>query len=134
METVTLPRPLVNQMLHQAQASPDAEVCGLIAARSGRPVRFIPVPNVAGQPAQLFSMDPARQIDALRRMREAGEELFGIFHSHPHSPAVPSDRDLHEAGYPDALYLIASLSTKGVLELRGYRLRDGRAEEVALEI
>ena len=134
METVTLPRPLVNQMLHQAQASPDAEVCGLIAARGGRPVRFIPVPNVAGQPAQLFSMDPARQIDALRRMREAGEELFGIFHSHPHSPAVPSDRDLHEAGYPDALYLIASLSTKGVLELRGYRLRDGRAEEVALEI
>ncbi len=92
------------------------------------------MPNVAGQPAQLFSMDPARQIDTLRRMREAGEELFGIFHSHPHSPAVPSDRDLHEAGYPDALYLIASLSTKGVLELRGYRLRDGRAEEVALEI
>ncbi len=134
METVTLPRPLVNQMLHQAQASPDAEVCGLIAARNGRPVRFIPVPNVAGRPAQLFSMDPVRQIDALRRMREQGEELFGIFHSHPHSPAVPSDRDLREAGYPDALYLIASLSTKGVLELRGYRLRDGRAEEVVLEI
>lgn len=134
MDTVLLPRPLVNQMLHQAQTSPDTEVCGLIAAKDGRPTRFIPVTNVAGQPDRLFSMAPKQQIDALRRMREEGEELFGIFHSHPRSPAVPSDRDLQEAGYPNALYLIASLNTKGVLEMRGYRLHGGKSEEVALEI
>jgi len=134
MERIILPRQLVNQMLHQAQSSPDTEVCGLITARDGRPRRCIPVPNVAVHPQRLFSMDPQRQIDAQRRMREQDEELFGIYHSHPHSPAQPSDTDLQQAGYPEALYIIVSLNTKGVLEMRGFRLQDGEAVQVQLEI
>ncbi len=134
MESIILPRQLVNRILGQAQSSPDAEICGLITAKGGRPLRCIPVPNVSDQPQQLFSMDPGRQIDALRRMRERGEELFGIYHSHPHSPAQPSDRDLQEAGYPEALYIIVSLNTRGVLEMRGFRLREGKAVQVQLEI
>ena len=134
MESLILPRPLVNCILHQAQASPDAEVCGLITAKQGRPQRCIPVPNVSDQPQRLFAMDPRSQIDALRNMRERNEELFGIYHSHPHSPAEPSDTDLDQAGYPDALYVIVSLNTKGVLEMRGFRLNHGNPEQVQLEI
>ena len=134
MESIILPRRLVNRILHQAQSSPDAEICGLITAKAGRPLRCIPVPNISDQPQQLFAMDPSRQIDALRSMREQGEELFGIYHSHPHSPAQPSDRDLQQVGYPDALYIIVSLNTRGVLEMRGFRLREGKAVQVQLEI
>lgn len=134
MEEVILPRHLVNQILHQAQSSPDVEVCGLIAGKGGRPLRAIPIPNVADQPQRLFAMDPALQIDAQRRMREQGEYLFGIYHSHPQSPAEPSDTDLQQAAYPEALYIIVSLRTKGVLEMRGFRLRDGHATQVHLEI
>ena len=129
-----LPRTLVNQMLRHAQSSPRAEVCGLVAARDGTPVRYLPIDNVADAPERLFRMDAAQQIDALRALREAGESLFAIFHSHPGAPARPSERDLREAGYPQALYLIASLNTRGVLEMRAYRLRDGQALEVPLEI
>jgi len=125
VEEIILPRQLVNQILHQAQLSPDVEVCGLIAGKHGRPL---------DQPERLFAMDPAAQIDAQRRMREQGEELFGIYHSHPHSPAEPSDTDLQQAGYPEALYIIVSLNTKGVLEMRGFRLKDGQATPVHLEI
>ncbi|HED18192.1 MAG TPA: M67 family peptidase [Gammaproteobacteria bacterium] len=134
MERIILPRQLVNRILHQAQSSPDAEICGLIAAKGGRPLRCIPIANVSNQPHHLFAMDPKRQIDALRRIREQGEELFGIYHSHPHSPAQPSDRDLQQAGYPDALYIIVSLNTRGVLEMRGFRLREDKAVQVQLEI
>jgi len=134
MEDIILPRQLVNQILHQAQSSPEVEVCGLIAARDGRPVRAMPITNVSDQPQRLFAMDPGRQIDAQRRMREQGETLFGIYHSHPHSPAEPSATDLEQAGYPEALYIIVSLNTRGVLEMRGFRLRDGKAAQVHLEI
>ena len=134
MESIILPRQLVNRILYQAQSSPDAEICGLITAKAGRPLRCIPVPNISDQPQQLFAMDPKRQIDALRMMREQGEGLFGIYHSHPHSPAQPSDRDLQQVGYPDALYIIVSLNTRGVLEMRGFRLREGKAIQVQLEI
>jgi proteasome lid subunit RPN8/RPN11 len=67
-------------------------------------------------------------------MREAGEDLLAIYHSHPASPAAPSSIDIAEAGYPDAIYLIISLNTKGVLEMRGFRIREGGIREVALEI
>jgi len=134
MERIILPRQLVNRILSQAQSSPDAEICGLITSKGGRPLRCISVPNVSNKPQHLFAMDPGRQIDALRRMREQGEQLFGIYHSHPHSPAQPSDKDLRQVGYPDALYIIVSLNTRGVLEMRGFRLCEDKAVQVQLEI
>jgi proteasome lid subunit RPN8/RPN11 len=129
-----LPRHIVNELLDHARAHPGEEICGLISARDGAPRRAIPVPNVAAQSEYRYAMDPAGQIAALRRMREAGEELLAIYHSHPASPAAPSTIDIAEAGYPDAVYLIISLTTKGVLEMRGFRIQEGVVEEIALEI
>ncbi len=134
MSTVKLPRPLVNELLHQAQLGADCEVCGLIGAREDVPQHCYPVPNIAPEPQQRFIMDPKEQIDALRQMRERGEALFAIYHSHPTAPAAPSMMDLDEAGYPDALYLIISLNTKGVLEMRGFYIQASRVLEVALEL
>ncbi len=134
MEEIILPRRLVNRILHQAQSSSELEICGLIASTDGQPTDCIVIDNVSNKPDRLFCMDPQAQINAMRKFREQGKELFAIYHSHPHSPAIPSATDLAEAGYPQALYLIISLNTKGVLEIRGYRLRDEHAIEVLLEI
>ncbi|MCK9530136.1 MAG: M67 family metallopeptidase [Gammaproteobacteria bacterium] len=134
MSEVALPRGVVNRLLAQAQQSPEAEVCGLIGARDGVPVHVYPVANAAADPARVFVMAPDAQIDAMRRMRECGETLFAIYHSHPHAPAAPSARDLAEAAYPDALYLIISLDTRGVLDMRGFRLHGSQVETVALSL
>lgn len=134
MDNIQLPRPLVNTLLHQAQISPECEICGLIGALNGTPASVYPVANVADHPGELFRMDPQGQIDAMRRLREAGETLFAIYHSHPHADARPSARDLAEAAYPDALYLIISLNTEGVLEMRAFHLNQERFEPVPLMI
>lgn len=134
MPEVKLPRTLINGMLAHAQHSPESEVCGLIASTKNGGFQVYPVENAATESDHLFRMEPAAQIDAMRRMREAGEELFAIYHSHPHAPAEPSRRDLDEAAYPDALYLIISLNTKGVLELRGFRLQKGNVESINLTV
>ncbi len=134
MSDVTLPRPLINRLLTHAQHSPEAEVCGLISSDGDGNFNLYPVPNVAAEKDHLFAMEPKRQIDAMRRMRESGEELFAIYHSHPHAPAEPSLRDLQEAAYPEALYLIISLNTKGVLEMRGFRLKKEQVASVDLRL
>lgn len=67
-------------------------------------------------------------------MRNQGEELFAIYHSHPTAPAQPSSADLELAAYPDAVYLIISLNTKGILELRGFRIEHKIAREVAMAL
>lgn len=134
MSTVAIPRTLVNRILEQAQRSPEAEVCGLIAGRQGQPLRCYPVANTDPRPEHHFLMEPHQQIAAMREMRERGEELFAIYHSHPDPPPLPSAEDLSQAAYPDALYLIVSLATKGTLQLRGFELKDGAMNAVDFAI
>jgi proteasome lid subunit RPN8/RPN11 len=130
---IELPRALVNQMLHLAQSSPQLEVCGLVGAEDGKPASCYPVANASATPQFRFQLDPAGQVDAMRKIRERGEALFAILHSHPAAPAEPSPVDLAEAAYPDALYLVISLDTKGVLEMRGFRIGpDKSVKEIKL--
>lgn len=133
-ERVELPRPLAIRLLHAAQLSPDREVCGLIAAYQGQPHRVISIGNAASEPRRLFDMDERELIDAMKSMRERGETLFAIWHSHPDSAPEPSAADIEQAGYPDALHLIVSLQTKGVLQMRGWRYREGEAVPVEVGV
>src|SRR5689334_18984656 len=129
-----LPRTLVQDLFHQAQLSPKTEICGLVSAVDGEARACYPVTNVSGDPEHLFDLDAQGQIDALRRMREKGEHLFAIYHSHPSAPPVPSDRDHERIAYPDAYYLIISLNIKGVLELRAWKAATDSMQEVPLKI
>lgn len=131
---ITIKRPLATHLLGLAQQSPEREICGLVGAVEGKPTTVYPVENVTDTPATAFEMDPQGQISALKAMRARRETLFAIYHSHPGSPAVPSERDLENIGYPDVYQLIISLNTKGVLEMRAYRLNAGGVEEVELRV
>ncbi|MDX6632193.1 MAG: [CysO sulfur-carrier protein]-S-L-cysteine hydrolase, partial [Solirubrobacterales bacterium] len=55
-----------------------------------------------------------------------------IYHSHTKSAAVPSPTDVNLASYPDAVYLIVSIADAEAPELRGFHIRDGKVDEVAL--
>lgn len=131
-EEIQIPRKITTQLLHLAQISPEFEICGLIGSRNGLPSTCYPITNRAEQPQQRFLLDAAEQIAAMTGMRESGEALFAIYHSHPTAPAQPSATDLAMATYPDALYLIISLNTKGILEMRGFKIDDHNAREIPL--
>lgn len=124
LQRVILPRRLHDELIDYGRASPTVEVCGLLGGRGARLLRFYPVHNIADDPARAFLLEAEGQIDAMRAMRNAGESLRGIFHSHPDGPAEPSDTDLALAAYPDVYYLVLSLrETKPLLAAFYY---DGR--------
>lgn len=131
---VQIPRKIANRLLHLAQISPDAEICGLIGSKNGLPRSCYPVKNTAEHPQQRFQLDAQEQISAMAQMRDQGERLFAIYHSHPSAPATPSIADLELATYPEVLYLIISLNTKGILELRGFNIDPASAREIALSL
>lgn len=113
---------------------PKCEMCGLLSGLAQTASRFHPVDNVASDPTRRYAMDAAMQIEAFRRMREAGEQLLAIVHSHPNGEARPSATDIAEANYPDAVYVIVSLRG-GTPQLRGFRLQPGQEPRpVRLEI
>lgn len=132
-QTIQIPRTLVNQLLHQAQLSPSQEVCGLVAQKDHQ-CECYPIENVATDASVLFALNASEQLAAFKSMKQKGQSLFAIYHSHPSSPPIPSQLDIEEANYSDALYLIISLNTKGVLEMRGFYLKSGNTEEVELII
>ena len=131
---IQIPRKLANELLHLAQQSANVEICGLIGGQEGLAQHCYPINNIAEYPQQRFLLDASQQITAISQMRERGQELFAIYHSHPTTPAFPSSEDLALSAYHAALYLIISLNTKGILEMRGFKINQKSAQEIPLTL
>jgi proteasome lid subunit RPN8/RPN11 len=93
---------------HAREAAP-AECCGVLLGTGEAVVEAVRTRNVAVEPCARFVVDPKDHIDARRAARTRGLEVVGFYHSHPRSPAAPSETDRAEATYPEQLALIVSL-------------------------
>lgn len=103
-----IPRRLAIEILHATQIAQPAAIRGSVTARNGVPARYCA--DGAGVPD--------------------GETLWARLWSHPQGPAVPTVEELADGG----LSLLVSLNTKGVLEMRAWRLVAGKAQEQTLTI
>ena len=70
---------------------------------------------------------------AQRRMRERGEQLLVIYHSHPRAAEPsPSATDVRLAFYPSAIYLIIGLAGPEPL-IGGFRISEKERSWEAVE-
>ncbi|MCX4190733.1 M67 family metallopeptidase [Methylophaga sp. OBS3] len=132
-QTVRIPRTLVNALLHQAQLSPSREVCGLVGRKQDDCVCY-PLEMQETDASVMFALNASEQLTAIKAIEAAEQALYAVYHSHPNSPALPAITDEDVADFPEALYLLISLNTKGVLEMRGFDRQSGKLEEVDLII
>jgi proteasome lid subunit RPN8/RPN11 len=109
------------------------EACGLLAGKDGEPVKFFAMRNLDASPVS-YRLDPKEQLRVFDEMDEEGWDLLGIFHTHTHSEAYPSDTDMKLAFYPEALYLVMSLSDREHPDLRAFRILEDEVEEEELTI
>jgi proteasome lid subunit RPN8/RPN11 len=79
-----------------------------------------------------YEIDPAVLASTFRSLRETGEELVAIVHSHPRGPAEPSKRDLERAYYPRAAHVIVSLAAPESPVVKAFRIIDGQAYEIEI--
>lgn len=122
---------LLEEVIAHAKASAPREGCGLLAGRNGQAQRFIPMENMLGS-STAYEMDPQQLISTLRDLRNSGEELIAIYHSHPFGPVQPSRDDIERAYYPDAAYLIVSLAEPEHPRAAAFRIFEERVIEVEL--
>jgi len=130
---VELDRVFFDEMVEHGLAAFPNEACGLLAGKEGRPVKFFAMTNQDASPVS-YRLDPKEQLTVFDEIDDEGWDLLGIFHTHTHSEAYPSETDQKQAFYPDALYLLMSLSDRSAPALRGFRIADGTIseEEVAV--
>ena len=124
---------ILSAMVRHFQAELPREGCGILAGSGNAVTRFMPIANRLAS-ATAFDMDPAELIGALRSIRESGDRLLAIGHSHPAGPAQPSHRDIESAYYPEAAHIIVSLASAENPVARGFRIVDGEAIEIELHV
>ena len=120
---LTLAPGILEQAIQHSKTAYPAEACGLLVGRTAAD-RLIPMKNISSDENH-FEMDPAELIATLRSLRESGEEVLAIFHSHPHGPAEPSKTDVERAYYPEAAHLIVSLAQPERPQAKGFRIVGG---------
>ena len=120
---------------HARQAAP-RECCGLIGGNDARSRTVYPLRNVATDPFVTYEAAPEDLFAAQRHMRDRGEQLLAIYHSHPRSDdPQPSETDVRLAYYPSAVYFIVGLGDEEPC-LRAFRIseHEGRWDVAEYEV
>ncbi len=123
----------LNEIFANAREADPAECCGLVGGTvDGNAKSIYFLRNVAADKTVSYEAAPEDLFAAQRKMRERGETLLGIYHSHPRSAEPePSATDVRLAFYPQAIYFIIGLAGSQPV-MRAFRIseRDERWEQV----
>ena len=120
-------------MIEHAKKGFPNEACGILAGKAEAVTDFFPMKNMDEASISYF-MDPKEQLLVFKKMRQAGTGMRGIFHSHVASEAYPSQKDVRLAFYPEASYLIVSLSDMKKPVLRSFRIENEKVTEEEIRI
>jgi len=137
MPLLQLRREHVDAMIAHARETAPEECCGLIGGISeARAVTLYRLRNVTPHRESAYEAAPEDLFAAQRQMRERGEDLLAIYHSHPRaSDPNPSETDVRLAYYPTAKYLIIGLGgTEAVIKAFSISEREHSWQQVEYEI
>ncbi|MDR1642344.1 MAG: M67 family metallopeptidase [Clostridiales bacterium] len=133
---IRLNRSDFDRIAKQARETLPNECCGLLAGHVDGDLKIVQriylLTNVDGS-SQHFSMDPKEQLEAVLSMRTLGLKPLGNYHSHPETPARPSEEDIRLARDPKASYLIMSLAS-GEPSLKAFHIEKGAASLEEIEV
>lgn len=120
-----------DELIEHAREEAPNECCGYARGRDGRLERTFRADNPRRSPYG-YELDP-KSLLAANELDDEGWEV-AIYHSHPRSPAEPSQTDINLATYPHWTYLIVSLAEGREPHVRAWRIADGRVEEERIEV
>jgi len=121
MSTVILPRLIYDEIVAHARAGKPEEICGVLRGRGLEAYELIRGRNVAAERIENYTVDDHTLLLQFKFM-DSGDEMMGVYHSHPVSVAYPSATDAWNANYPDSIYLICSLEFDSAPVIRAFRM------------
>jgi len=130
-----IPQQMIDEMIAHAEEDLPNECCGMIGGSDGIAETLYRARNEFATPYsyKIDSNDQYRITE--KEMRDRGEELLAIYHSHTRSAAYPSQTDLNEAAkWPEPVYLIVSLEDRGAPVVKGFWLKDERIADAEFEV
>ena len=130
---VSLDRAVYDEMVAHALEDRPYEVCGILAGRGSRVTHAYRARNTEQSPVR-YEIDPQDLLRIFRAIDDADLDHLGIYHSHTHTRAYPSETDKRLATYPEALYFIVSLVDERAPYVKAFTIRDGTVTEETVEL
>ena len=129
---ISITTDLLNQIREHGVKDYPYECCGLLLGRfteEGKTVKQpYPISNAREESAERnrFLIEPEELMRGERFAREHNLDVVGFYHSHPDSPAVPSQYDLDHA-WPTYSYIIVSTSAERAGDLFSWEQEPDRS-------
>lgn len=129
---ITIPEQQLAQIRAHGVSDYPYECCGLLLGRYGPNGKVVsevyPISNAREESAKRnrFLIMPEELLRGERYARAHDLEVVGFYHSHPDSPAVPSQYDLEHA-WPTYSYIIVSTGADRATDLFSWEQEPDRS-------
>jgi len=132
MSTLKIPNDIYAEIVDQARAEAPIEACGMLAGSEGRVSKLYRMTN-ADAANDHFMMTPEEQFAVVKDIRAEGLVMLAVYHSHPESPARPSEEDIRLALTGGVIYVIVSLVDETPV-IKGFIIDNGSVTEVPVTV
>ena len=127
-----IPQHIYDDLIAHAREGFPLEVCGILGGIDGLVSAHFRMTNT-DKSNEHFMMDPKEQFKVAKNLRANGLEMTAIYHSHPETPARPSEEDIRLALTPGVSHLIVSLVGDDAAA-SSFKIRAGAVEVEEIKI
>ena len=129
---LTIPQNIHDDLVAHAREGFPLEVCGILGGTADSVSVIYRMTNTDAS-NEHFMMDPKEQFAVVKDLRAKGLAMQAIYHSHPETPARPSEEDISLALTPDVSYIIISLADSALPVVKSYKISSGVVEVESIE-
>lgn len=133
MPELILSQEQLDKIISHCRSEFPNEACGILSGKDNIVEKVYKMTNIDKSNVS-YMMDPKEQFQVMKEMRNYGNKMVAIYHSHPHSPAFPSAKDVNLAFYSDAVYVIVGLTDNERPEIKAFEIIESKISEVKIEV
>ena len=130
---IRIPKAIHEELIAHAREGFPLEICGILGGVANEVSAIYRMTNT-DESREHFMMDPKEQFAVVKDLRAKGLTMLANYHSHPESPARPSEEDIRLALTPSVSYLIVSLAEPQEPVVRSYKIDQGKVQAEDVEI
>ncbi len=134
IEKIKISKKDLRKIIEESIKNLGIEICGLLIGKIENKTAIVKkikfTPNVSESPI-LFTIDPLTLYETYMEAEKRGEEIIGIFHSHP-SSSQPSAIDIEYMKLNPIVWLIIGIRNKEHYEVSAWQLFEGKIQPVEI--
>lgn len=129
---MVITRDAYEKMIAHAKSLFPIEACGYVGGADDIYSTVYTMKNIDNS-EEHFSFSPEEQVQTFLEAKKAGLRLGVVFHSHPYTPARPSEEDIRLAIDSRVIYIIISLMNE-TPDMKAFHIENGTVTPERIEL